>query len=271
MSKDFSFRRLLLLIKKQWIENAKLYLYGTLALLGLLGIIFLFWLSMGGNNYNEGALLKIFFAGLFLSGGVFASTSFNLLGNKSKGIYWLSFPASHLEKLVCMIFYNLVVFTVVYCVCFFIIEKTAVAYILHLVERDPTKYSFHRIDWSNSGRQLTEGTIIRYFIYGFIAVQALYLLGSVYFRRYSFILTTIITVFVFFCFILLMGNLKNLLPDDYYLNMGRGFFVMNNTSPVHRVYDLNHTFLKVLIFLFKFIWAPFFWLVTWFRLKEKEI
>lgn len=268
MTKDFSFRRLLLLIKKQWIESAKLYLYGTLALLGLLGVIFLFWLNTGGHRYNEEALIIIFFIGLLLSGAIFASTSFNMLSSKAKGIYWLSFPASHLEKLICLIFYNLVVFTVVYCICFFLIEQTAVSYIHHLVKSDPAKYSFDQIDWEHAN---TDRRIIHDYLCGFFAVQALYLLGSVYFRRYSFILTTIITAFVFFCFILLMGNLKNLLPDDYYLNMGRGFFVMNNTSPVHRVYDLNHAFLEVLIFLFKFIWAPFFWLVTWFRLKEKEI
>ncbi len=42
------------------------------------------------------------------------------------------------------------------------------------------------------------GEAIPYFIYGYFAVQSLYLLGSVYFRRYTFILTTVVGALLFF-------------------------------------------------------------------------
>lgn len=270
MTKDFSFRRLLLLIQKQWMENAKFYLYGTLALLGLLGFLFLFWsfTITTHTRFREENFIQLFFIGLFLSGAIFASTGFNMLGDKAKGSYWLSFPANHLEKLICLIFYNLIVFTVVYCLCFFLIEKTIIAYIHYLIENNPGKYSFLPIDWNNANDNSYK---IRYLFYAFFAVQALYLLGSIYFRRYSFIFTTIIIAILLFCFVLYMRNIQSILPENYHLQMGKALFVMDYSGTSHKIYDLNQTLWNIVLFLVKFIWAPFFWLVTWFRLKEKEI
>ena len=144
MTTTFNFSRLLQLIRKQWIENSRLYLYSVLALLGMLGLIMIFWVITDGKNYSEDSLYIIFLFGLFIAGAVFASMSFSMLGNKEKGTYWLSFPASHLEKLLCMIFYNVIVFTVVYCVCFFLVKSVAVAYVNSLVAEIPV--SIHSED-----------------------------------------------------------------------------------------------------------------------------
>ena len=269
MTKDFSFARVLLLLKKQWIENIRFYLYATLALIGLLGAVFLFWLSTGGDKYDEGLLIGVFFLGLYLSGAIFASTSFNMLRGKAKSICWLSFPASHLEKLICLIFYNFIVFTVIYCVCFFLLAIPTVAYIQELVSSNPLKYRFNRIDWSPSHHQVDA---CYYFSYGFLGIQALYLLGSIYFRRYSFILTTIIGAFIFFCFILYLKNLMAFFSSDFQITLGNPFYASTKyIANSFKTYEPNHTFSDVIVFLFKFIWAPFFLVVTWFRLTEKRV
>lgn len=269
MTKNFSFARVLLLLKKQWIENIRFYLYATLALIGLLGVVFLFWLSTDGDKYDEDLLIGVFFLGLYLSGAIFASTSFNMLKGKAKSIYWLSFPASHLEKSICLIFYNFIVFTVIYCVCFFLLAIPTVAYIQELVSSNPLKYTFNRIVWSPSNNNFEA---CYYFSCGFFGIQALYLLGSIYFRRYSFILTTIIVAFVFFCFILYVKNLMAFFSADFQITLGHSFhasrrYIANNL----KIYELNRTVSDVIVFLFKFIWAPFLWLVTWFRLTEKKV
>ena len=269
MTKNFSFARVLLLLKKQWIENIRFYLYATLALIGLLGLVFLFWLNTDGDTYNEGSLIGIFFLGLYLSGAIFASTSFNMLRGKAKSIYWLSFPASHLEKLICLIFYNLIAFTVIYCACFFLLAMPTVAYIQDLVSNNPLKYTFNRIDWNQSDNQ---GIAAYYLLYGFFGVQALYLLGSIYFKRYSFILTTVIGAFVVFCFVLYMKNLITGLSSGFQITLGNPLYASSRyTANYFKIYELNHTVSTVIAFLFKFIWVPFFWLVTWFRLTEKKV
>lgn len=266
MSNSFSFSRLLLLIKKQWIENARFYLYATLALIGMMGIIFLLWMKFGGTQYREGVLIQFFFIGIFIAGTVFASTGFSMLGNKPKGTYWLTFPASHLEKLICVIFYNFIVFTAVYVAIFFSLEKAAVAYVQNLVSANPFLYRLEPVNWTGDAGNWQ---MVRILTLIFLAVQALYLLGSVYFKRNSFILTTLIGAILVFLFVLFIQRLlKNGSISFFDKSIHLVEYMKLGQS---RQYALNATVSQTIFFLVKYMWAPFLWIVTWYRLKEKEI
>lgn len=264
MTTTFSFPRLLQLIKKQWVENSRLYLFSVLALLGLLGLVFLFWISVTGRQYYEDSVYIIFIAGLFISGTVFASISFNMFSDKARGTYWLGFPASHLEKLICMIFYSTVLFTLVYVGCFFLVKSLAIAYVNRMVAEYPDEFRFYRIDWSNPHGFIM---VFKIFIYGFFAVQAFYLLGSVYFSRYSFIITTVIGAALLFAFgFYFVYLVEHGLPDGYSWN---GTYVRN--LPEMKDYELPGWVQSLVTFIAKYIWAPVFWVVAWFRLKEKQV
>lgn len=268
MTTTFSFSRLLQLIRKQWFENSRLYIFSILALLGILGLVMIFWIVTDGKNYAEDSLYVIFLFGLFIAGSVFASMSFSMLGNKERGTYWLAFPASHLEKLVCMIFYNVIVFTVVYCACFFLLKSMAVTYVNSIVAGHPQDYTFRRSSWDPDRSFLG---IIHYFLYCFFAVQAFYMLGSVYFPRYSFVITTVvgsalIFVFVYYTMEILKGSFyEGFSWNGDHLRKYEGDF----TS--YKRYELSPVFTNILTFAVKYMWAPVFWVVTWFRLKEKQI
>jgi len=267
MTTTFNFSRLLQLIRKQWIENSKLYLFSVLALLGMLGLIMILWVISDGRHYSEDSLYIIFLFGLFIAGAVFASMSFSMLGSKEKGTYWLSFPASHLEKLLCMIFYNVVVFTIVYCVCFFLVKSAALAYVNALVVDNPGKYTIRRSVWDSDRSFLG---IVPYFLYGFFAVQAFYLLGSVYFPRYSFVVTTIVGSVLIFLFSYYSVELIQSTLDGYSWN---GDHVRKYTGDysTYQRYNLSPVAREVAGFIAKYAWAPVFWVVTWYRLKEKQI
>jgi hypothetical protein len=267
MTTTFSFPRLLQLIRKQWIENARLYLFSVLALVGLLGLIMIFWVLADGQHYSEDSLYIIFLLGLFISGAVFASMAFAPLGNKEKGTYWLSFPASHLEKLLTMIFYNVILFTIVYCLCFFLVKSLAVAYVNGLVAEYPSKYTFRRSAWG-SDRSFLD--ILPYFLYGFIAVQSFYLLGSVYFSRYSFVVTTIVGSVLIFLFSYYTVELIQSSLHGYSFN-GDNVRKYTDDYNAYHEYKLSPVITNSLEIFAKFIWAPVFWVVAWYRLKEKEI
>ena len=196
MFSSFSLSRLEKLITKQFFENARLYTYSVLALAGLLALAFAFWIATGKPDFHEEATYVIFLFGLFIAGSVFASMSLSMLGSKDKGTYWLGVPATHLEKLVCTIFYTTIAFTAIYCLCFFTIKWLAIIAIKELVKENPS-LSYIQMSESNSGGF---ARAIPYFMYGFFAVQALYLLGSVYFSRYTFVVTTVIGSVIIFAF-----------------------------------------------------------------------
>ncbi len=156
MNNAFSFSRLWLLIKKQWFDNVKLYMLSILAVFGLMAIVFFIWTWTSGPNYDEVETYIIFFVGLFVTGLIFASITFGALGDRPKGIYWLSVPATHLEKLICGIFYSTILFTTFYFACFYIIQPIT----LIVLEMKPG-YSVKRIPHWNEAHESRHVCIFR--------------------------------------------------------------------------------------------------------------
>ena len=271
MSATFSSFRLLQLVRKQWIENSRFYIFSALALIGILGLVLLFWFNNSGNSFKEESLYMIFTFGMYLAGGVFASMSFSMLGEKEKGTYWLAFPASHLEKLLCILLYNVVFFTLVYCACFLLLKTVAFTYIQSLIKTDPLRYHWRYMDWGINSNDFS--VAFPYFMYAFFAVQAFYVLGSVYFARFSFVLTTVIGAVLIAGFLWYAVYLsKNMFPNGYNWNGNHvsKHFISGGSLTSSR-YELSGTLSGILSFIVKFIWAPVFWIAAWYRLKEKEI
>jgi hypothetical protein len=261
MTTAFSFPRLLQLVRKQWFENSRFYLFSVLALLGLLALVFTFMILTGGTYFREESMYMIYLFGLYISGSVFASMSFNILGDKTKGTYWLSFPASHLEKLICVLFYTVIAFTLMYSACFYIVRSAAIAYI----QSNP-QLKFQPVQWSFGFMQA-----FPYFLYGYFAVQSFYLLGSAYFSRYAFIITTIVGAALIFAFLYYMDKLSDNSFGNGYNWRGDHVSSFNNGDNTLKRYNLSPFLTDSLRFMIRFIWAPVFWLVTFFRLKEKEL
>ena len=257
MNNSFSFSRLWLLIKKQWSDNARLYTLSALALIGLLTIIFIFWALVNGRYYDEQDTFVIFFVLLFGAGLIFASSTFSVLSDKARGTYWLGIPATHLEKLLCGIFYSIVVFLVVYLLSFFAIQQIT--------------FMFIRLNPGNVIRQVQDfKEPTQALCYVFVALQSLFILGSVYFKRYAFVKTLLAGLFIIFLY-MLAGTffIKNLLPNNIGMH-GLTSFSVNGENEM-KVYRLSPWIEEALSVLLKYLWAPVFWIATYFRLKEKEL
>lgn len=268
MTANFSLKRTFQLISKQWGENRRMYLMSVLALLGLLGIVFGFWAANGGSRYNEEAAYLIGLFGLFITGGIFASTAFNMLGSRDKGIYWISFPASHFEKFLVTWFFNFLVFSAVYLLCFLLLKTLTESYIQVLIDRDPSRYSYKRLNWNSKDGI---NTALPYFVSAFFAVQAAFLLGSVAFKRFSFIITIVLIAAFLFLFIYYVSKIaKNGFPDHSF-----GLFSLTEHpgrgKDTYKEYQISPVLKESILFFLKFLIAPFLWLITWVKLKEKQI
>lgn len=269
MAAQFSFKRLGRLIQKHWVENRQYHLFAALALIGAISLVLLIWVLSGGNHYEQSDLVHIFLFGLYICGAVYASSTFKMLQKKESGTYWLSIPASHLEKLITAIFYNIIVFTIVFTLCYFLVAEAASSIITARVKANQSfSYSYRLFDWQNISGTFN---IYKCFIYIYFGVQALYMLGSIYFKKYSFILTTftlavIITILTYY-----INYLSSSLPQNYHFVQGsvKEFNASGMNQSVH--YELPIILEKVLLWLICFGWAPVFWWATYYRLKEKEI
>lgn len=263
MNQTFSLGRWLLLMRRHWMENSKLFLYGTLSLIGLIIITFFLWVLFN-DTYNQYDLLVLYVIGLYITGSIFASSSFDLLRKKDKGIYYLSLPASHFEKLLTLIFYNLIFFTLVYSLCYYGLQWLTTLFVKARAAAHPEEFKFRSLDWLQPD-SLMKG--ISYFIFIYFGVQALFFLGSVYFKRYAFLLTMIaLTIFLFFLFYYL-NSIKHALFPDFSWD-GDAVIKYGEMDKIYHLPDRVSTVLKWLCLLG---WAPLFWWVAWFRLREKEI
>ena len=266
MNQVFSLKRWGNLMRRHYLENKRSFLFGILCLLAAITITIGFGLWTG-HGLNENSLINIYLIGLFLVGAVFASSSFDALQKKERGIAYLTLPASHFEKLLTQIVYNLIFFTIVYTLCFYVMSELFIVSAKHLAAIDPDHYSYRPIEWN-------EPDSIRdsfwYFLYVFFGVQALFIAGSIYFKRFSFLLTTcLLVVFVFFLMQYFM-----LLEAHYWRDLNLYFHesaLRTLGAGPTKVYPLPKGLGIGLKWILLLGWAPALWLVSWFRLREKEI
>jgi hypothetical protein len=156
----------------------------------------------------------------------------------------------------------------VYTLCYYVVSEFFIVWAKHLAISDPDHYSFRSIDdWEE---QDGLRAAFWYFIYIFFGVQALFIAGSIYFKRFSFLLTTSILV----VFVLLLAYYLNGIEHHYWSAKNLYF----NSSALRSLGDEPtkiYVLPEGLVFGLKWImllgWAPVLWLVSWFRLREKEI
>jgi hypothetical protein len=282
MNQAFNMERWLLLIAKHWSENRKKYSLGLLAITGIMLIWFLFNILMEHNHpMDEGVQLATYFFGLFVVGCLYASTLFSDLASKSKGINYLALPASQFEKTLCALLYGVVLFfavyTLVYYVADIIMVKVAngIAYTYwqkyHAAGEIFTPEKIKNV--FTGGDQAHGGKVNPFFIIllVYFAVQSAYLLGSVYFARFSFIKTTVALLVIILFFIVFIGKvMDSFMPHGNYFD-GLTSYRLSAEADDEKIIRLPEWINRGGSFLLKYAFAPVFWIVTYYRVKEKEI
>ena len=273
MNQTFSFQRWSLLVAKHWAENRKRYLLSLAAMAGLMFMWFVFIMMTDKQDPMAKGLQQVtYFFPLFAVGAFYSSQFFKDMHSRTKGVNYLLVPASALEKLLCALFYGLVLFFVVFTLLFYIVDVLAVAAgnILHPYYGG-SGAGVNKATVANVFDLDTEQNVGYYFILFFVAVQASALLGSAYFSNYHFIKTAIVfCLLALFIFVLESAVLNHLLPrGGFNQNMHTyRFFTDDNKSWQITLASWIGDSFSV---LFKYAFPPLFWVVTYYRLKEKEV
>jgi hypothetical protein len=273
MNQFFNFKRFQLLVAKHWADNKKRYILSVLAFIGLLISWFSFTLLTIQDFPMARPIQQItFFFSLFAVGTFYASQYFRDLGSRAKGINFLLVPASAFEKLLCSLLYTVVLFFVVFTLAYYLVDIVMVniANGIYGSQSNASKASVVNMFKVNLLRFNSDSSLN--FLLMFFSVQSAFLLGSVYFEKYSFIKTIIsgfVGCFILFCLMYLLN--EKLLPEGDY---PRGFLT------AYRVYvdGVNDPLVQVprwigevFRFLLMYAIAPFLWIVTYYRLKEKQV
>jgi hypothetical protein len=278
MNQTFNFNRWWLLVARHWIENRKRYLLSLIVIPGLmLGWFGFILLNKNYNPLPTNIQFISYEGGLFIVGCFYASMIFSDLGSTPRGVNFLTVPASHLEKLVCAIFYAVLLFFVIYTISFYIIDIPCVKIgnILgyERFKRDFPDEVYIRDEVFNIFNfRFTGNDESNFYVFvAYYPIQSAFLLGSVYFARYSFIKTAIavlalwLIVFIFFSRILLP-----ITPQGWRWDNLAEWARFNNVGEINLI-SLPRWIDGTLDYLLKYSIPVILWVVTYFRLKEKEI
>lgn len=261
--------------KKHLVDNYRLYLMSLIVLTGLLLFALLFAVFAEPSIHTYTDLIPAFLIGLYVAGLIFTSKSFSELGNKSRGIDYLLLPASHLEKFLTTLLITTIGFLAVYHVAFFLAVKAGEG-IISLRNGTPLvndlAYNREADNW-----------YINYFIW-FVA-QAMFLLGTVYFQKYSLI-KTVLCFFIFLTGMYLINAIFAQIFFHEYMRdwkeqfpfIGVNILLPHNMEAHTAQYSMNFVMLelpkrawKPLLYFFEYFVPPALWTVAYFKLRDKEI
>jgi len=191
----FSLTRFLYLFKLQWAENKKSYLYGLLALVGIMAAVLF---NVSERNVQGG----VFFAGLFSSAFIFTSSLLSRFANKTQAISALMLPVSALEKTAVAVIYSMIIFPLLYVVLIY--PLVLLAYYYHWIVKGDLclLYSYNTLN--------NTGVLVLLF---FIS-QAFTLYCSVVFSRFIMVKTAVLACLIYFGVFLLNQEVSTLLFKD---------------------------------------------------------
>jgi len=254
----FDFKRVGLLFQRYFAERS----HTELIYWSIMAIVFMFL-------RNTTPLM----VGLIIVGGAFyAGRFFREIHSRSNGVAYFMIPATQLEKLTAGIiitsFYYFAMMIIAYIIgnllgTFFNNILASVDFIgLNIFHYIPLQWKL----FTDSAVVFTinQKTIDYYKLFGIsgslILVQSIFLLGSIYFKNNQTLKTFLsIIAFYFIIAILVILEIKLIMGD----------FTQNDNFNLN-MYNLKDNF-KIISQIFYYLLIPFFWVVSYFRLTEKQV
>lgn len=254
----FSVNRFSLLIAQHWAENKKRYALSILAIAGLLIAWFICGMLIEDENpMSGGAQEMIFFLMLFATGTFYAGYYFRDLSSRDKGSNFMLVPASVFEKFLCALLYTVVLFFLSYTVIFYLVDLCMVSLSnnIHNV-KETGNATVANIFETVLIRFRDESTVRSLFL--FFVIQSLFLLGSVYFRKYTFLKTAVIGFALFFVIFCVL-----------YFFYGRHWHEDNDNGRYLHLFPewAEQPFRLIVMYLA----TPLIWIITYYRLKAKQV
>ncbi|HJV79157.1 MAG TPA: hypothetical protein VJ602_12300 [Paludibacter sp.] len=254
MNTTFNFNRLGLLIKRYFIENKN----KELIYWGILTLVFCF------IHQADSAKMII-----YIMGFIFAAKQFKIFTYTPSGMHYLLIPATHLEKLVASILLSTAYFFVTILFTYSIGNIIGTnLFNIFFNQSNPVSWelfsftSEHSI--GNSMHFMQVGPFFEMII-GFLAIQSIFLLGSIFFKGNA-VGKTMLSIFGIF---LALGIIEIFLLKTLF-----GGWSMSGDMLSLSLSADNSPTLTVIGYVFKtigYLLIPFLWVVTYFRLTEKQV
>jgi len=207
---------------------------------------------------------------ILVSGVVYASNFYKEIHSPGNGAAYFMIPASQLEKTILGVvmtsFYYFVMIIIAYVIgnllgtlLFNMLASLNDIIGIDLFHHSPLQWSLLHISIEPWLDKTEHNNFILFLLRLFLIGQSIYMLGSLYFKRNHFFATFLTTIVIGLILLIVFATEARLLFGNF------------NVTPNQSLsYDFSHTvgsILKSVIWLI----PPFFWVVSYFRLTEKQV
>lgn len=256
MNNIFSFSRFGNLFRKHTAEHYKTYLMSVVVLAGILVAFIGFHNALDLRPMEVDVQYDIFVVTFFLCGALFTSSIFTDVSNPKRAIATLTLPTSHFEKFLVKWIYSYIFFPVIFAAIFYMVMIPMQA----LVQSEGNRMELLNI--------LVEKDIVNVFLF-FSAIQAIYMMGAIMFRKLSFIKTSFISFIIVMIFFVLNTKFLELILGVHVVS---GFpFSYAGITEDDGSYNIYAGGKVELLFVMAVALAVIFWMAAYFRLKEKQV
>ncbi|WP_158795608.1 hypothetical protein [Pedobacter sp. L105] len=263
MNDTFNITRFGWLFRKSILERPTLIL-GSIA--ATMAITFLCYAFVQATIGVERAQVVSFMAGFFIGGSLMASSVFNYFSSNASGSSFLMLPASHFEKWLCGILTAGVLFTLIFLGFYRVIDIFFVNHYRNGLDPNSPGYQnlYHSVDVFAFDNRIAQRIYLMY-----VNVGATMLLGSLYFKKVSYIkVALIICTFVGCTYLLnlvfitfLFKHVDAANPFDHvFLKVGNEVGLIGLPYPLDNAFHILSLYIVPAILL----------LVAYLRLTEKE-
>lgn len=279
-SDTFDFGRWALLVSRHWAENRKRYGLFMLASVGLLVAWYSFVLMIAAPLLIDISMQFVtYFVGLYLTGCLYASTLFSELGSKRDGTNFLILPASQLEKLLCVLLFGVFFFFIGYTLIYYLVDIPMVQLSNHMLENYPRPYPnstvlippspVYNVFTSEAG-PIPEKEL-HFFLLGFFSVQAIFIVGPIFFTRYAFIKSILVVLTCLLLMVIVEAKLVNLFLPAGWRNLHLSWVQDDSDGHPSRFVYLPDWQTNLLTALLQYGVPLSIWTITYYKLREKQI
>lgn len=245
-----NFPRLLKVLNRETNIRKKGYITGTLVVAALFFIIMLISAKSSFTlSYSE--TIKVFYFVLFIGGMIFTSRIFSELHEPQTSYQFLSLPASNLEKLIAQWFISSIGYILT--VLIILLVSATLGGMLGAALFRPD------FVWIDLAELKIGEMLLPYF-----TLHAIFFLGAITFRKRNF-LKTAIAIFIVSMFLAL-----TVLAIGY-LTIGDNIYALDDASASFKFMAEKDQVLRILDMQLDYLIAPFFLVVSYFKLKERQV
>jgi len=253
---NFNIERLVKQLKWDAFGHGRLLLIGFGVVFGLQA--FMTFLAVIDGNFGRGSFHEANFGLLLMIGGlVFTSMIFSEMKEVQGRQFYLTIPSSHLEKFVSKLLITTVGFVV-----FTVISYWLFSFLNSFLAKILGGYDF-RVFYVFTKENI--GLIKTYLV-----VQSIFLLGAITFRRTNFLKTGLAIFAIGAILTTIWGIFFGFTFWDK-VSEGSWNFVINGDEIFYDMERKGTFFLHLLYWLFWGALAPVMWLISYFKLTEKEV